>query len=97
MRPDRGCGLIRGGMNRFSQKITTAALATLVLTSVLAQASTKPKPPKHKKNEDLSANPLSDVKSKQPDKVLFDKAMLSMKKGRYDVSRLTLQTLLNTY
>jgi outer membrane protein assembly factor BamD len=29
--------------------------------------------------------------------VLFDKAMLSMKKGRYDVARLTLQTLLNTY
>ena len=84
-------------MNRFSQKIATAALASLVLTSVLAQASTKPKPPKHKKNEDLSANPLSGVKSKQPDKVLFDKAMLSMKKGRYDVSRLTLQTLLNTY
>jgi outer membrane protein assembly factor BamD len=84
-------------MNHFSQKIATAALASLVLTSALAQASTKPKPPKHKKNEDLSANPLSGVQSKQPDKVLFDKAMLSMKKGRYDVSRLTLQTLLNTY
>jgi outer membrane protein assembly factor BamD len=84
-------------MNRFSQKFATAALASLVFTSVLAQASTKPKPPKHKKNEDLSANPLAGVNSKQPDKVLFDKAMLSMKKGRYDVARLTLQTLLNTY
>jgi outer membrane protein assembly factor BamD len=84
-------------MNHFSQKIATAALASLVFTSVLAQASTKPKPPKHKKNEDLSANPLAGVNSKQPDKVLFDKAMLSMKKGRYDVARLTLQTLLNTY
>jgi outer membrane protein assembly factor BamD len=82
-------------MSLFSRKIATAALATLVMTAVLAQA--KEKKPKHKKNEDLSANPLADVNSKQPDKVLFDKAMVSMKKGRYDVSRLTLQTLLNTY
>ena len=29
--------------------------------------------------------------------MLFDKAMVSLKKGRYDVARLTLQTLLNTY
>jgi outer membrane protein assembly factor BamD len=83
-------------MNRFSQKIATVALATLVLTAVTAQAK-KDKQPKHKKNEDLSANPLANVNSKQPDKVLFDKAMNSMKKGRYDVARLTLQTLLNTY
>ncbi len=84
-------------MNRFSQKIATAALAMLVLTAVLAQAKDKEKTPKHKKNEDLSANPLANVNSKQPDKELFDKAMVSMKKGRYDVARLTLQTLLNTY
>jgi len=82
-------------MKRFSRKIATAALAALMLTAVVAQA--KVKQPKHKKNEDLSANPLANVNSKQPDKVLFDKAMTSMKKGRYDVARLTLQTLLNTY
>jgi|SRR5579872_1213130 len=82
-------------MNRFSRKIAAAALAVLVLTAVTAQA--REKKPKHKKNEDLSANPLANVNSKQPDKVLFDKAMVSMKKGRYDVARLTLQTLLNTY
>ena len=35
--------------------------------------------------------------SKQPDKELYDKAMVAMKKGRYDVARLDLQTLLNTY
>jgi outer membrane protein assembly factor BamD len=84
-------------MNRFSRNVATSALAVFVFTSILAQASDKPKPPKHKKNENLSANPLAGVDSKQPDKVLFDKAMVSMKKGRYDVARLTLQTLLNTY
>jgi outer membrane protein assembly factor BamD len=55
------------------------------------------KKPKHKKNEDLSANPLAGVNSKQPDKELFDKAMIAMKKGRFDVARLDLQTMLNTY
>ena len=37
------------------------------------------------------------MQSKQPDKELYDKAMVAMKKGRYDVARLDLQTLLNTY
>jgi outer membrane protein assembly factor BamD len=82
-------------MNRFSRIFATVALAALVLTAVAAQA--REKKPKHKKNENLAANPLANVNSKQPDKVLFDKAMTSMKKGRYDVARLTLQTLLNTY
>jgi outer membrane protein assembly factor BamD len=52
---------------------------------------------KKKKKSDLSANPLANVKSKQPDKELFDKAMLALKKGKFDVARLDLQTLLNTY
>ncbi|MBZ5704763.1 MAG: outer membrane protein assembly factor BamD [Acidobacteriia bacterium] len=42
-------------------------------------------------------NPLADVGSKQPDKVLFDRAMDALKHNRYDVARLTLQTLINTY
>ena len=52
---------------------------------------------KQKKAYDLNANPLAGVQSKQPDKELYDKAMVAMKKGRYDVARLDLQTLLNTY
>ena len=82
-------------MNRLSKKFAVAALATLVCAGVSAHA--RDKQPKHKKNQDLSANPLAGVKSQQPDKILFDKAMVAMKKGRYDVARLTLQTLLNTY
>lgn len=42
-------------------------------------------------------NPLSNVGSKQPDKVLFDRAMDAMKHNRFDVARMTLQTLINTY
>src|SRR6516165_12271535 len=42
-------------------------------------------------------NPLANVGSKQPDKVLFDRAMDAMKHNRYDVARITLQTMINTY
>jgi outer membrane protein assembly factor BamD len=44
-----------------------------------------------------SVNPLAGIGSKQPDKVLFDKAMDAMKHNRFDVARMTLQTLINTY
>ncbi|HEY0785080.1 MAG TPA: outer membrane protein assembly factor BamD [Acidobacteriaceae bacterium] len=51
-------------------------------------------PKKKKKQVDLS-NPTAS--SRQPDKELYDKAMLALKKGKFDVARLDLQTLLNTY
>lgn len=35
--------------------------------------------------------------SAQPDRILLDEAMNEFKHGRYDVGRLTLQTLINTY
>jgi outer membrane protein assembly factor BamD len=82
-------------MNRFSTKMVSTALAALLLTTASAYA--REKKPKKKKNEDLSANPLANVQSKQPDKELYDKAMIAMKKGKYDVARLDLQTMLNTY
>jgi outer membrane protein assembly factor BamD len=82
-------------MNRLSQKSAAAALAVLMMASVSALA--REKAPKKKKNQDLSANPLANVSSRQPDKELFDKAMVALKKGRYDVARLDLQTMLNTY
>jgi outer membrane protein assembly factor BamD len=81
-------------MNRLSLKIVAVALVALLLGGVSADARTKKKP---KKAYDLNANPLAGVQSKQPDKELYDKAMAAMKKGRYDVARLDLQTLLNTY
>src|ERR1051325_6963283 len=42
-------------------------------------------------------NPIANVNSKQPDKVLFDRAMDAMKHNKYDVARIALQTLINTY
>ncbi|MBZ5647889.1 MAG: outer membrane protein assembly factor BamD [Acidobacteriia bacterium] len=42
-------------------------------------------------------NPIANVDSKQPDKVLFDRAMQTLNEHKYDVARMTLQTLINTY
>lgn len=41
-------------------------------------------------------NPIT-KDTKQPDKVLFDKAISDMERGRYEIARLTLNTLMNTY
>ena len=80
-------------MSRLSLKIFVVALVAVFLCSVSADAKKK----KEKKAYDLNQNPLAGVQTKQPDKELYDKAMVAMKKGRYDVARLDLQTLLNTY
>src|SRR5437899_4484111 len=41
-------------------------------------------------------NPIA-KDTQQPDKVLFDKAINDIERGRYEVARLTLNTLMNTY
>ncbi len=79
-------------MNRLSNKLAVAALAGFALGAVSAHAKIR-----HKKDFNLKNNPLANVKSEQPDLILYNKAMLQMKKGHYDVARLDLQTLLNTY
>jgi len=42
-------------------------------------------------------NPLAGVDVKLPDKQLYDKAMVALQKNHFDIARLDLQTLLNTY
>ncbi|PYP85027.1 MAG: outer membrane protein assembly factor BamD [Candidatus Angelobacter sp. Gp1-AA117] len=42
-------------------------------------------------------NPIANIDSKQPDKVLYDRSMDAMKHGKYTVARTLLETLINTY
>jgi outer membrane protein assembly factor BamD len=42
-------------------------------------------------------DPLAAADAKLPDRQLYDKALAATKKGHFDVARLDLQTLLNTY
>ena len=68
-----------------SRRVLTTTLLGLLLAITAACTNKK------------SVNPLANIGSKQPDKVLFDKAMDAMKHNRFDVARMTLQTLINTY
>src|SRR5215470_19889104 len=47
---------------------------------------------KHKKYD----NPIT-KDTQQPDKVLFDRAVKDLEKGKYEIARITLNTLINTY
>jgi outer membrane protein assembly factor BamD len=64
-----------------------AALSVLVLLALVAGAGCR-----GRKYE----NPIT-ADTEQPDKVLFDKAIRDIEKGRYEIARLTLNTLMNTY
>jgi outer membrane protein assembly factor BamD len=80
-------------MQRFLSRLSILCLLSVIPASAQfgifkpSKPATKPSP----------ENPLAGNASKQPDKELFDKAMIAMKKGKFDVARLDLQTLLNTY
>jgi outer membrane protein assembly factor BamD len=64
-----------------SKRALTAAAMAGLLTSCI-----------HKKYE----TPIT-KDTQQPDKVLFDKAMKDIERGRYEVARIELNTLMNTY
>jgi outer membrane protein assembly factor BamD len=81
-------------MQRFLFRLSTLCLLCVLPASAQFGSIFKPSKPATKPSPD---NPLAGNASKQPDKELFDKAMVAMKKGKFDVARLDLQTLLNTY
>jgi len=76
---------------------TTPSGQSQVSTTATLPSKSKSSSSKKKKKSKKADNPIADLGSKQPDKVLFDRAMDSIKHGKYDVARLSLQTLINTY
>ncbi len=70
----------------FSGKQIAQLIAILMVASLASSCW------RHKKYEHPIAND-----SKQPDKVLFDKSIDDIEHGRYEVARITLNTLINTY
>jgi outer membrane protein assembly factor BamD len=67
--------------NILSKRAFVAALSLTLLASCI-----------HKKYD----TPIT-KNTQQPDKVLFDQAMHDIEHGRYEVARISLQTLMNTY
>ena len=85
-------------MNRSFSARLFALSATACLAATLAVGAPAQIFHHAKKSKKASpSDPLAGVTSKQPDKELFDKAMLALRKGKYDVARLDLQALLTTY
>jgi outer membrane protein assembly factor BamD len=52
---------------------------------------------KKRLQKDKKIDPQAAADAKLPDRQLYDKALVATKKGHFDVARLDLQTLLNTY
>jgi outer membrane protein assembly factor BamD len=72
----------------FSKSSLNVKLAALVAAALAVSSCAF----KHKKYE----NPIT-AQTQQPDKILFDKAIRDLEKGRYEIARITLNTLINTY
>src|SRR5205807_4126610 len=71
----------------FSKSIVRSSILLAVMLSLLSTSCFR-----KKKYE----NPIT-KDTLQPDKVLFDKAIADIERSRYEIARLTLQTLINTY
>src|SRR6266446_5564952 len=71
-------------MNFNTKRIGIAALAAVLLTGGCGF---------HRKKYE---NPIT-KDTEQPDKVLYDKAIKDIEKSRFEIARLTLNTLINTY
>jgi outer membrane protein assembly factor BamD len=70
-----------------SGRIVLWPIVTVLVAGLLASCSIRRK---------QYVNPIS-KDTQQPDKVLFDKAIHDIEHGRYDVARITLQTMISTY
>jgi outer membrane protein assembly factor BamD len=70
---------------------------TVTLSDTTAKKSDKVVQSKDTRKENAKEKKIAPVDSGLPDKVLYDKALDATKRGHFDVARLDLQTLLNTY
>src|SRR2546426_879787 len=80
--PGNGKSIMFLVRNRFYLILASAVIPVLLTSCSL-----------HRKKYE---NPIT-KDTQQPDKVLFDKAVNDIERGRYEVARLTLNTLINTY
>ena len=78
--------------------LALAAITALVWAlPAAAQKSSKKSAKAEKQSQKEASQDKDEGASAAPDKVLYDRAMKDIKKGRHEVARLTLQTLINTY
>jgi outer membrane protein assembly factor BamD len=99
-------GLIVSSMGAMAQVTGSSQTTTdangkqqqsVTLSAPLNNKKDKVVPSKDTKQELRKEKKIAPVDAGLPDKVLYDKAVDATKRGHFDVARLDLQTLLNTY
>jgi outer membrane protein assembly factor BamD len=80
---------------RKNRHLIVVTLGVLLLFGVCGGAGAQNNSKKKKAAQQAKGDELTT--SSEPDKVLYDRAMGDIKKGRYTEGRLSLQTLINTY
>jgi outer membrane protein assembly factor BamD len=92
-------GLMVSSMGAMAQDAATPQTVTLTPTDSANKKDNKVVQSKDTKKEMRKEKkmPSADAVAKLPDKQLYDKAIDATKRGHFDVARLDLQTLLNTY
>jgi outer membrane protein assembly factor BamD len=83
-----------GGQNPTTQVITNQTTTTQ--TPASQPQAKQAKPTKESSKKKNGPAPAADD-SVAPDKVLYDRAQADIQKGRHEIGRLNLQTLINTY
>jgi outer membrane protein assembly factor BamD len=81
------------------KQLLIAALGISLLAGGCLGSNPKPSVTKAKTPKTAAPKSAADdtTASAEPDKVLYDRSMLDLKKGHYTEARLSLQTLINTY
>jgi outer membrane protein assembly factor BamD len=86
-----------GGMFMEKRYILIAGLAVSLAGSLCAGASAQSKPKIIKSKDKPAAKKDATAEAAEPDKILYDKALLAIKHSRFIEGRLDYQTLINTY
>ncbi len=93
-------GQVTGSSQTTADPNTGQQQESVTLSSTVNKKQDKAVPSKDTRRalrKEKKTDPIAAADAGLPDKVLYDKAVAATKKGHFDVARLDLQTLLNTY
>ena len=76
---------------------TQSTPPTATLSNTQKDTKKEAPPKKETKKSKKKKDAVAEDDSAAPDKILYDRALVNIKKGRHEVGRLNLQTLINTY
>ena len=80
-----------------TQTNTPSSPPTAALSNTDKGAKKEVAPKKESKKSKKKKDAVAEDESAAPDRILYDRALANIKKGRHEVGRLNLQTLINTY